>query len=142
VCFLSASAYLHACAQAAYGAIVGDEVIAALGLPAAPAYVQVARVFNPALDPVPAEQHGKGLPTGYIRARDRVIQGVTARVGRWHQGRDGFSGHVLFLLRCNQSQLLCWSISGSFFTGFLAILTAFLVDPGFDSVLLLCHGSS
>ena len=44
---------------------------------------------------------------------------------------------MLFLLRCNQSQLLCWSISGSFFTGFLAILTAFLVDPGFDWFLLL-----
>jgi hypothetical protein len=81
VCFLSASVYLHAHAQAAYGAIGGDEVVAALGSPAALACVQVARVFNPALNPLSAEQHGKRLPTGYIRAGDRIIQGVTARVG-------------------------------------------------------------
>jgi len=64
VCFLSVSAYLHAHAQAAYSAIVGDEGIAALGLPAAPAYVQVACVFDPPFDLVSAEQHGKRLPTG------------------------------------------------------------------------------
>jgi hypothetical protein len=81
VYFLSALAYLHARAQATNGAIGGDEGVAALGLPAAPAYVQVARVFDPPLDPMPPEQHGKWLPTGYIWARDRVIQGVTARVG-------------------------------------------------------------
>jgi hypothetical protein len=81
VYFLSASAYLHARAQAAHGAIGGDEGVAALGSPAASAFVQVARMFNPPFNPMPAEQHGKRLSTGYIRARGRVIQCVTASVG-------------------------------------------------------------